>query len=197
MTNKGAATILQNFPELITLNLARTVVTRVFVPRSRSLQSLNLTNCKIDLVFEDSEAPAPMAKLILAEASFESENEALMYVKAVEHLDLSCSLLRRYILLRGMEAMEHLDLSWTSIEDDALEDFVFFGANLKFLNLSWTRVTCVGLATLALLVPVIEWLSLADTNIDDLALPFIGKMASLKSLDLTNTKIRGLHVSFL
>ncbi|KAL5747671.1 hypothetical protein ACOSQ2_024968 [Xanthoceras sorbifolium] len=190
LTNKGAA-VLQMFPELSFLNLAWTDVTKL--PNMRSLECLNFSNCTIDSLLEGNEDKAPLTKISLAGATFINEAEAFLYLEtsSLSFLDISNSSLNRFDFLSQMKALEHLDLSSSMIEDDTVELIACIGANLRNLNLSKTRVSSSGVEVLAGHLPNLEILSLSGTLIDDVAISYISMMPSVKVIDLSNTDIKG------
>lgn len=190
VSNRGTAVLLR-FPKLDFLNLAWTSVTNL--PNLSSLECLNMSNCTINSVFNGTGDKAPLTRLIFSGATFIDEAETFLYLEKsfLQVLDISNSSLLRFCFLSDMEMLEHLDLSSTMIDDDSVEQIVCIGANLKYLNLSRTKVSSHGVGILAGHVPKLENLSLSNTSVDDMALSYIGMMPSLKVVDLSNTKIKG------
>ncbi|CAN1254383.1 F-box protein At3g58530 [Linum perenne] len=190
ITNKGV-TILNNFPKLSYLSLAWTGVTSF--PNMPSIGCLNLSNCTIDSALEYDGKKTPLTKLILAGATIRNEAGifSLIESSSISYLDISNLSLSDFSFLSEMKALEHLDLSSSMIGDDSIEWVCCIGANLRNLNLSKTRVTSAGIAILAPHVPQLEVLSLSHAPIDDFSISFIATMTSLKVLDLSNTKIKG------
>lgn len=190
VTNKGTAVFLR-FPKLSFLNLAWTGVTNL--PNLPSLECLNMSNCTIDSVFNAAGGKAPLTRLILSGATFIDEAETFLHLEKsfLRSLDLSNSSVNRFCCLSDMEMLEHLNLSSTMIDDDSLEQVVCIGANLRYLNLSKTKVSSRGVCILAGHVPELEILSLSNTSVDDTALSYVSMMPSIKILDLSNTKIKG------
>lgn len=190
ISNEGSA-ILNMFPKLSHLNLAWTSVTRL--PNLLSLEYLNMSNCTIDSILEDGEAP--LAKLVLSRATFLNEADALLYLNTnfLSFLDISYSCLRNFFFLSKMKVIEHLNLSSSKMGDDSVEMVACVGRNLKSLNLNGTRVSSAGVGILAGHVPNLEILSLSQTPIDDAAISYISMMTSLKVVDLSNTNIKGIN----
>lgn len=73
-----------------------------------------------------------------------------------------------------------------------VEMIASIGANLRFLNLSNTRVSSAGVGILAGKVPNLETILLSCTSTDDLAISYIGMIPSLKVVNLSSTKLKGL-----
>lgn len=183
------------FPRLSFLNLAWTGVTKL--PNISSLECLNLSNCTIDSILEGNENKAPLAKISLAGTTFINEREAFLYIETslLSFLDVSNSSLSRFCFLTQMKALEHLDLSSSMIGDDSVEMVACVGANLRHLNLSNTRFSSAGVGILAGHLPNLEILSLSGTQIDDYALSYMSMMPSLKFIDISNTEIKGMYPS--
>lgn len=194
VSNRGAA-VLKMFPRLSFLNLAWTGVTKL--PNISSLECLNLSNCTIDSILEGNENKAPLAKISLAGTTFINEREAFLYIETslLSFLDVSNSSLSRFCFLTQMKALEHLDLSLSMIGDDSVEMVACVGANLRHLNLSNTRFSSAGVGILAGHLPNLEILSLSGTQIDDYALSYMSMMPSLKFIDISNTDIKGMYPS--
>lgn len=190
VSNRGAA-VLKMFPRLSFLNLAWTGVTKL--PNISSLECLNLSNCTIDSILEGNENKAPLAKISLAGTTFINEREAFLYIETslLSFLDVSNSSLSRFCFLTQMKALEHLDLSSSMIGDDSVEMVACVGANLRNLNLSNTRFSSAGVGILAGHLPNLEILSLSGTQIDDYAISYMSMMPSLKFIDISNTDIKG------
>ncbi|GLT90774.1 hypothetical protein SLE2022_086920 [Rubroshorea leprosula] len=189
--SNGGAGVLQSFPKLSFLNLAWTSITNL--PDLLSLECLNMSNCTINSVLHGTGDKAPLTKLIFSGATFIDGAETFLYVEKslLLFLDISNSSLHRFSFLSYMEMLEHLDLSSSMLADDSVEHIVCIGANLRYLNLSSTKVSSTGVGVLAGHVPKLEILSLSHTSIDDMALLYIGMMLSLKVVDLSNTNIKG------
>ncbi|GAY39278.1 hypothetical protein CUMW_043150 [Citrus unshiu] len=179
VSNRGAA-VLKMFPRLSFLNLAWTGVTKL--PNISSLECLNLSNCTIDSILEGNGNKAPLAKISLASTTFINEREAFLYIETslLSFLDVSNSSLSRFCFLTQMKALEHLDLSSSMIGDDSVEMVACVGANLRHLNLSNTRFSSAGVGILAGHLPNLEILSLSGTQIDDYAISYMSMMPSLK-----------------
>ncbi|XP_048422615.1 uncharacterized protein LOC103938176 isoform X2 [Pyrus x bretschneideri] len=162
ISDKGAA-LLQAFPKL----------------------SFTSFNCTIR---------APLAKLIVSGATFGDEFEAFHDIEKtfLTFLDLSNSSLQKFYFLSHLNALEHLDLSSSTIGDDWLELIARIGVNLKYLNLSRTRVSSAGVGVVTGHVPNLEFLSVSHTLIDDVAVSYISMMPSVKFIDLSNTNIKGV-----
>lgn len=191
VSNNGAA-ILEMYPRLSFLNLAWTKVTRL--PYLPSVTSLNLSNCTVHAIFDgDNRAKVPLTKLILTGATLVDPSEVLTNVESsyMTFLDISGSSVSNFNFLVNMRRLEHLDLSSSSMSDDLIEDVTHVGENLRYLNLSKTKVTSQAIATLVGHVPKLETLSLSSTAIDDSSLTHIGMMTSLRTVDLSHTKIKG------
>ncbi|ESR52595.1 hypothetical protein KPL70_005715 [Citrus sinensis] len=190
VSNRGAA-VLKMFPRLSFLNLAWTGVTKL--PNISSLECLNLSNCTIDSILEGNGNKAPLAKISLASTTFINEREAFLYIETslLSFLDVSNSSLSRFCFLTQMKALEHLDLSSSMIGDDSVEMVACVGANLRNLNLSNTRFSSAGVGILAGHLPNLEILSLSGTQIDDYAISYMSMMPSLKFIDISNTDIKG------
>ncbi|KAI4369808.1 hypothetical protein MLD38_018212 [Melastoma candidum] len=191
VTDVGAV-ILGKFPKLNFLNLAWTKVSAL--PRLPALEYLNISNCVISSIFGWTGNKAPLSQLIISGANFPNMEEALMNIDTslFTFLDVSHSFLPNFGFLSGMSSLEHLDLSSSGIKDDSLELFAKIGSKLRYLNLSKTGVTSDGVSVLAGYVPKLEVLSISHSLIDDLALAYIGTISSLKDLDLSHTRIKGI-----
>ncbi|KAJ4849498.1 hypothetical protein Tsubulata_005810 [Turnera subulata] len=191
VSNKGVI-VLQKFPKLSFLGLAWTSVTRL--PNMPSLECLNLSNCTIDSLLQGDGNKALLTKLSFYGSTFANETEAFscMETSFLSSLDVSNSSLQRFNFLHHMRALEHLDLGMTMFGDDSAKIVAHIGANLRTLNLSKTRITSAGVSILAGHVPKLEDLSLSHTSIDDMAIPYLSLMPSLKIIDLCNTNITGL-----
>ncbi|XP_022136502.1 F-box/LRR-repeat protein 14 isoform X2 [Momordica charantia] len=190
ISNTGSD-VLQMFPKLNFLNIAWTNVTKF--PNLPHLESLNVSNCVIDSTIKGSGAKVPLRKLIASGATFSNETEDLEFVGTsfLNHLDFSNACLHRFCFLPHMKALEHLDLSSTAIGDNSAGLIASVGENLKHLNLSCTTVSSSGVGILAGKVPNLETLSLSHTMIDDFAISYISLMPGLKSIDLSETDIKG------
>ncbi|KAL9242927.1 hypothetical protein vseg_016884 [Gypsophila vaccaria] len=190
ITNSGAAT-LKNFPKLSSLNLDWTKVS--VLPILNSLECLSMSDCSIDSVMEDKSDQVALKKLVLHGSTFLCGGKSFSSIETrrLSFLNLSNTAFNDYGFLRQMHALEHLDLSFSSIQDDALEAISCIGANLRHLNLNDTKISSTGVEIMAGHIPNLEVLSLSHTSIDDLALPYIGTMPSLKMLDLSNAYIKG------
>ncbi|XP_044487447.1 disease resistance protein RPV1 isoform X2 [Mangifera indica] len=190
ISNKGASA-LEMFPRLSFLNLAWTNVTKL--PRMSSLECLNLSNCTIDSILELNEDKAPLLKLSLSGTTFVNEAEAFLFIEKsfLSFLDLSNTSFNSFSFLPEMKALEHLDISSSIMRDDTIEMVACIGANLRNLNLSNTRISSAAVGILAGNLPNLEILSLSGTQIDDAAMSYISMMPSLKAIDLSNTEIKG------
>ncbi|KAF5207009.1 Leucine-rich repeat (LRR) family protein [Thalictrum thalictroides] len=193
ISNNGAG-LLKTFVKLRFLNLAWTEVTKV--PYLPSLSCLNMSNCSIMSIFEEGYCGVKhphLARLQLHGVSFTDVHKAFSFIdpSRLSFLDLSNSSLCNFQFLVNMTALEHLDISFSRMEDDSVDLIGRVGATLKFLNFSNTRLRSVGIESLAGFIPIIETLILSHTAVDDFALPYIGMMASLKVLDLSNTNVKG------
>ncbi|XP_058100381.1 uncharacterized protein LOC131245143 isoform X2 [Magnolia sinica] len=191
ISNKGAA-VLASFPNLSFLNLAWTDVTKL--PNLPSLNCLNMSRCTIQSIFEgDDEVRAPLTKLLVTGAMFVDVREAFFYLDAsqLSFLDISGSPIQDFCFLPNMDQLEHLDLSFSRMVDNLMELVANIGASLRDLNLSNTRVSSGGIAILARNVPNLEILSLSHTAVDDTALSYISIMPSLRTINLSNTSIKG------
>ncbi|KAL7167703.1 hypothetical protein ACSBR2_038207 [Camellia fascicularis] len=191
ISNEGAA-MLKVFPMLSFLNLAWTKVTEL--PNLSSLTCLNMSNCNIHSIFEGHGNKVPISKLILSGATYADVSEAFLYVEtsSLSFLDMSNSSLGRFCFLSHMNALEHLDLSSSLIDDNSVELIACIGSNLRILNLDRTRVTSAGVGILAGNVPNLQNISLSCTQIDDLAISYISMIHSLKVINLSNTNVKGL-----
>ncbi|XP_057752786.1 uncharacterized protein LOC130970653 isoform X1 [Arachis stenosperma] len=188
VSNEGA-NILNKFPKLTYLNLAWTSVTKL--PNLSSIECLNMSNCTIDSILEDDEAP--LAKLILSGATFRSESEFLLHANTnfLSSLDVAHSGLSKFFFLSKLKVIEQLNLSSCMVTDDSIEMIAGVGASLKSLNLTGTKVSSAGIGILAGHVSNLEMLSLSQTLVDDTAILYISMMPSLKVLDLSNTMVKG------
>ncbi|CAK9324828.1 unnamed protein product [Citrullus colocynthis] len=195
ISNSGSA-VLQMFPKLSFLNIAWTNVTKF--PNLPHLECLNMSNCIIDSTLKGPGDKVPLRKLIASGATFSNETEDLAFVgiHVLYYLDFSNASFHRFCFLSHMQAVEHLDLSSTTIGDDSVGLIASVGENLKYLNLSSTAVSSSGVGILARKVTNLETLSLSHTMIDDAVLSYISMMPSLKSIDLSETDIKGyIHLS--
>lgn len=191
ISNKGAE-ILKMFPKLNFLNLAWTNVTKL--SKLPSLTSLNMSNCTIQYIFEGEDGVrTPLSKLLISGATFTDVHEAFSYMEASSFsvLDISNSTVQDFRFLEDMNRLEYLDVSSSRMEDDLLKSVACVGWNLKDLNLSNTRISTLGVATLAGKVPNLQTLCLSHTAVDDAALSYISMMPSLRAINLRNTNIKG------
>ncbi|KAL0329958.1 UNVERIFIED_CONTAM: hypothetical protein Sradi_4982500 [Sesamum radiatum] len=94
--------------------------------------------------------------------------------------------------LRSMNALTNLNLSDSAVVDNSVEHIAYIGANLRYLNLSSTKVTSEGIGALAGHVPNLEIVLLSGTPIDDTAVSYISVMPSLKAINLSKTNVKGL-----
>ncbi|KAL5538140.1 hypothetical protein UlMin_044218 [Ulmus minor] len=186
------ATVLREFHRLSFLNLAWTDVGNL--PNLSSLEYLNLSNCIIKSILEGEGDKPPLRKLDISGATFIDESEAFVFIETsfLSFLNLSNSSLHRFCFLPRLKALEHLDLSSSMMGDDSVEEIVCIGANLRYLNLSKTKISSTGVRILAGHVPNLEILSLSHTSVNDVAISYISLMPSLKDIDLSNTNIRGI-----
>ncbi|XP_022942088.1 F-box/LRR-repeat protein 14 isoform X1 [Cucurbita moschata] len=194
--SSSGSDVLQMFPKLNFLNIAWTNVTKF--PNLPHLECLNMSNCIIDSTLKGPGDKVPLKKLIASGATFSNETEDLGFVGTsfLYHLDFSNASLHRFCFLTDMKALEYLDLSSTTIGDNSIKLIASVGENLKNLNLSCTTVSSSGVRILAGKLPKLETLSLSHTMIDDVALSYISTMPSLKSIDLSETDIKGyIHLS--
>lgn len=199
VSNNGAA-ILEMLPRLSLLNLAWTKVTRL--PYLPSVTSLNMSNCTVHAIFDgENRLKVPLTKLILTGATLVDPSEAVRNVESsyLTFLDISGSSISNFSFMFEMRQLEHLDLSSSSMSDDLIEDVIHVGENLQYLNLSKTKVTSQAIATLVEHFPKLETICLSYTAIDDSSLTYIGMMTSLRTVDLSHTKIKGkkLFIKFL
>lgn len=183
------------FPMLSFLNLGWTKVTKL--PKLSSITNLNMSNCTIHSIFEGSGNKVQLTKLILTGATIAEESESFSHIDSnfMTFLDLSNSSVHEFCFLPGMIALEYLDLSGSYIGDDSVEMIAYIGANLRFLNLSSTKVSSSGLGILAGHVPNLESLLLSCTLTDDHAISHISAMPSLKVINLRSTYICGMFPS--
>ncbi|KAL5999020.1 hypothetical protein ACLOJK_009970 [Asimina triloba] len=192
ISNKGAA-ILTSFPKLNFLNLAWTSVTKM--PNLPALTCLNMSRCTIESIFVGhNEVRARLTMLLVPGATFVNVQEVFSYLDAssLTFFDVSASDIQNFGFLEILNRLEHLDLSFSRIEDFQIESVASIGANLRDLNLSHTKVSSRGIAILAGNVPNLEILSLSHTAVDDNALSYISLMASLRTIRLSNTSIKGI-----
>ncbi|KAF6140860.1 hypothetical protein GIB67_042273 [Kingdonia uniflora] len=193
VTDEGV-TVLKLFPKLSYLNLAWTSVTKL--PNLPSLTCLNMSKCTIHSIFkgESDIKTLKLEKLLVPGATFSKIHDAFSFIEltGLRFLDMSNSSVDDFWFLSKLEALVHLDLSFSKIGDDSLKLIARVGGNVKVLNLSNTRVSSAGIGTIVGNVPNIEILLLSHTDINDLALPYIGLMPSLRAVDFSNTKIKGL-----
>lgn len=191
ISNKGAA-ILKVFPKLNFLNLAWTNVTKL--PKLPFLTCLNMSNCAIQCIFEgEDEIRTSLSKLLISGATLTDVHEAFCYMElsSLSVLDISNSTVQDFRFLEGMNRLEYLDLSFSRMADDLLESVACIGWNLKDLNLSNTRISTAGLATLAGKIPNLRTLCLSHTAVDDAALSYISMIPHLRVIKLRNTNIKG------
>ncbi|KXG21547.1 uncharacterized protein LOC8055749 isoform X1 [Sorghum bicolor] len=195
-TNEGAST-LKSFARLIFLNLALTRVNHLSIPPTT--RCLNMSNCEIHSICdEDSEVPVPLENFIVSAATFGNIDKVFSSIQAssLTHLDLSSCKLSNLSFLEKMKNLEHLDLSYNIITDGAIEHIAKLGTNLQYLSLKNTGITSQALCILAGTVPNLTSLSLANTKIDDSALAYIGMIPLLRTIDLSQTSIKGFtHMS--
>ncbi|KAL2550992.1 Leucine-rich repeat (LRR) family protein [Forsythia ovata] len=190
VSNEGAA-LLKVFPGLSFLNLAWTNVTKL--PNLFSLTCLNMSNCTIHSLFKEEGCRAHLEKLIISGATITDVHDTFLHVEAscLSYLDLSNSSVPSFCFLPSMKAITHLNLSGSLVVDDSINDIASVGANLRYLNLSNTKISCAGVALLAGHVPCLETILLSCTSIDDTAISYIGMMASLKVANLSCTNVKG------
>lgn len=190
-TNEGASA-LKSFAKLLSLNLALTRVNHLSIPPTTSC--LNMSNCEIHSICDvDSEVPVPLENFIVSAATFGNIDKVFSSIQASSliHLDLSSCKLSNLSFLEKMKNLEHLDLSYNIITDGAIEHIAKIGTNLQYLSLKNTGITSQALCILAGTVPNLTSLSLANTKIDDSALAYIGMIPLLRTIDLSQTSIKG------
>lgn len=190
-TNEGASA-LKSFARLLSLNLALTRVNHLSIPPTTSY--LNMSNCEIHSICDvDSEVPVPLENFIVSAATFGNIDKVFSSIQASSliHLDLSSCKLSNLSFLEKMKNLEHLDLSYNIITDGAIEHIAKIGTNLQYLSLKNTGITSQALCILAGTVPNLTSLSLANTKIDDSALAYIGMIPLLRTIDLSQTSIKG------
>ncbi|XP_010915656.1 uncharacterized protein [Elaeis guineensis] len=191
ISNNGAA-VLEMFPRLSFLNLAWTSVTRL--PNLPSLTCLNMSRCTIHSISDGNcKATASLSKLFLPGTTIDDVDEAFRNVEVnnMTFLDMSGSSICNFHFLVKMKGLEHLDLSSSTMSDTLIEQVANVGINLRYLNLSNTKLTTQGVCILAGNVMNLESLSLSHTGICDTALTYIGMMPSLRMIDLSATNIKG------
>lgn len=185
------ASVLKMFPKLIFLNLAWSKVSKL--PILPSIVFLNMSNCITHSIFEGYGDKVRLRKLILTGATIVDVLGALSYVDTsfLTLLDVSNSSLQEFNFLSCLVALEHLDLSFCPISDDLIQIIANIGAQLRFLNLSNTRVSSAGISVLVGRVPKLETILLSDTPTDDLAISHLSAMPSLKVINLSGTYVKG------
>lgn len=190
ISDEGALT-LKKLPKLSFLGLAWTKVT--MLPNLKPLRCLDMSNCSVHSVMEDGSNRATLKKLIVHGVSFLDVGKAFSNIEAssLSFLNLSNTSISYFGFLHHMHALEHLDLSFTSVQDDAVEALACIGSNLRHLNLNNTKISSAGVEILAGHVPNLEVFSLSNTSTDDSAISYISLMPSLKALNLSNTNVKG------
>ncbi|KAL6177401.1 hypothetical protein ACLB2K_048927 [Fragaria x ananassa] len=180
------------FPRLTFLNLAWTSVTKL--PNLLTLECLNMSHCTINSLLKGDNGKAPLVNLTVSGATFGEEVANFHYIETtiLTFLDLSKSTIQDLSFLSHLNALKHLDLSSTAIGDDSLELVACIGVNLKYLNLNKTKVSSAGVGILSRHVPNLEVFSISHTSVDDVTISYIGMMPSVKDVDLSNTKIKGV-----
>ncbi|XP_051137342.1 uncharacterized protein LOC127255704 isoform X2 [Andrographis paniculata] len=191
VSNEGVI-ILTLFPNLSNLNVAWTRVTRL--PYLPALTQLNMSNCTVHSLSDGEDLKPCLKKLILAEARITDESKVFECIDTawLTFLDLSYSTLESFSLLHCVNALTHLNLSGSAVTDDSIKHIGYVGANIKYLDLSGTKVTIEGVAALRGKFPILETLVLVRTSIGDRAIAYISMLKSLKALNLSNTYVRGL-----
>ncbi|EOA18339.1 hypothetical protein CARUB_v10006858mg [Capsella rubella] len=192
VTNLGAICILK-FSNLSFLNLSWTSVTQTLnIPH---LECLHMNKCDIVSISKTHSSPlASLKKLVLSGATFSAETESFSFTNqsSITYLDVSNTPLRKFSFLATMINLEHLDLSSTAFGDDSVEFVACVGESLRILNVSYTKITSVGVGNLAGHVPQLNTLSLSQTSVDDLSILLISTMMPcIKTLDLSMTRIQG------
>ncbi|PIN21006.1 hypothetical protein CDL12_06302 [Handroanthus impetiginosus] len=191
VSNEGAV-LLKMFPSLSFLNLAWTSVTNL--PNLSSLAYLNMSNCTIRSLFEGVGHKARMKEVMLSGAAITDVSEAFRYVETsrLHFLDLSYSSHQSFSFLRSMNALTDLNLSDSALTDESVEHIACIGTNIRYLNLSNTKVSSDGIGALFGHVPNLKTLLLSGTPIDDTAVSYISMMPSLKVINLSRTNVKGL-----
>uniref|UniRef100_A0A0A9DRM0 Uncharacterized protein n=1 Tax=Arundo donax TaxID=35708 RepID=A0A0A9DRM0_ARUDO len=190
-TNDGTSA-LKAFTRLKFLNLSWTRVNRLPVPPT--MRCLHMSNCRIDSICDrDSEVCVPLESFIVSAASFGNIDQVFSSIQAssLSYLDMSGCCLSDLSFMEKLKYLEHLDLSFSRITDDTIQDVAKVGTNLKYLSLKNTGITSQALCVLAGTVPNLTSLSLAHTKIDDSALAYIGMIPQLRTIDLSQTSIKG------
>ncbi|PIN09204.1 hypothetical protein CDL12_18210 [Handroanthus impetiginosus] len=164
------------------------------LPNLSSLAYLKISNCTLHFIFEGVGHKARMEKVMLPGAIIAGASEALEYVETSRHifLDLSYSSLQSFSFLHSMNVLTDLNLSESALTDESIEHIAYIGTNKRYLNLSNTKVSSDGIGTLPEHVPNLETLLLSGTPVDDMAVPYISMMPSLKVINLSRTNVKGL-----
>lgn len=194
ISNVGAL-VLKMFPRLGFLNAAWTNITKLpFLP---SLKFLNMSNCDIRTIFYDGcGVKVPLSKLLVRGANFVDVENAFsnLELSCITYLDMSAPI-SNFRILDKMKGLEHLDISFSQMTDNFMRCVASVGGNLRYLNLSNTKVTSQGISELVGNVANLETLLLSHTPINDEALSYISLMPSLKVVDVSQTRIKGISNS--
>lgn len=190
ISNIGATTF-KKFPMLNYLNIAWTRVTRL---PNLLITCLNMSKCDIhSIVDKENKDTALLSKLIVTGATFVDADEVFSFLQpgCLKFLDISSSNIVNFNFLVNLHGLEHLDLSYSQITDGLMEQVTSVGENLRYLNLSNTKITSHALSILAGCFPKLENLSLSHSLVDDTSLVYISMMPTLRVIDLSYTRIRG------
>lgn len=152
-----------------------------------------MSNCTIHSLFKEEDHKACLVKVILSGATITNVCEPFQFVDTskLSFLDISNSSLQSFSFLSTMKAITNLNLSGCDLVDDSVEQIAHMGENLKYLNISNTKVSSEGIGALAGYVPNLETLLLSGTPVNDTAVVYISIMPALKIINLSRTNIKG------
>ncbi|EPS60572.1 hypothetical protein M569_14231, partial [Genlisea aurea] len=189
VSNVGVAHLVK-LPSLHFLNLAWTKVT--YLPNLPSLVCLDMSNCTVHSLFEGQHV-ACLRRLTLSGSTLPDISELFLHIDAsrLSVLDLACSAIRSFSFLLHTNQLTELNLSGCRLDDHSVQHIISVGTSLRYLNLSDTQISSQGVEQMAGMFPNLETLLLSGTAVDDVAVPYISSMSSLKEVDLSNTNLKG------
>lgn len=190
VTNMGAR-CLSSFKTLKYLNLAMTAVTAI--PQLNSLLSLNLCNCDVESIYGDGTfSDSLLRELFLSGASLSLKDVISgSNTRNLHLLDLASSRVNDLDAFVHIPKLAILDLRATGLTNELMLKFQGLGDNLRWIDLSYTKIDSEGVGAIAGHAPNVEQLSLNHTPVDDNVFIYLVHFPVLQSLNLGGSKVNG------